>query len=406
MSPPCTLIITLSRLALLADDWTETLQLLTYRRYPVMGVIASYHHSSFFTARAGDHLVVLSFPSIKSVSGSAQRLRAAAEGIPRDDWTMLVLPRHSGSSSLHKTRRPTARSQAREAAPTVGTQNEHKHIHRLYPSLPNVDRYEVCVLNGSSEENEKTKAAAVYHPAESLLEDTQSEVSATNCDANMKAQILIMEKQKQELLSINERWAKEYRIMVQYYQDKVRDLKALLQHNNFHSKEEETHIALYKKSNVKTVIEEESTQAGNGDVNAEVLRAEREAKELRAHNSTLTRKGLHQQEEIKRLNKALEETFITTKPLAASNETLQDVWKHQAEIYKEDFLKERKDREILKGKCLELEKGLRKAHKEVHVLKSQASTRPPQSVFECNCKHTPDQHHIGVHRRHTLDERR
>ncbi|XP_062297390.1 TNFAIP3-interacting protein 1-like [Scomber scombrus] len=189
----------------------------------------------------------------------------------------------------------------------------------------------------------------------------------------MKAQILIMEKQKQELLSINERWAKEYRIIVQYYQDKVRDLKALLQHNNFHSKEEETHIALFKKSNVKTVIEEESTQAGNSDVNAEVLRAEREAKELRAHNSTLTRKGLHQQEEIKRLNKALEETFITTKPLAASNETLQDVWKHQAEIYKEDFLKERKDREILKGKCLELEKGLRKAHKEVHVLKSQES---------------------------------
>ncbi|XP_053198816.1 TNFAIP3-interacting protein 3-like [Scomber japonicus] len=223
----------------------------------------------------------------------------------------------------------------------------------------------------------------------------------------MKAQILIMEKQKQELLSINERWAKEYRIMVKFYQDKVLDLKALLHHNNFYSKEEEKHIALYKKSQVvNTAIDEESTQAGNSDVSFEVLRAEREAKELRAHNSTLTRKGLHQQEEIRRLNKALEETLITTKPLDASNETLQDVWKHQAEIYKEDFLKERKDREILKGKCLELEKGLRKAHKELHVLKSQASTRPPQSVLECNCKETPDQHHTGVHRRNTLDKRR
>lgn len=43
----------------------------------------------------------------------------------------------------------------------------------------------------------------------------------------------------------------------------------------------------------------------------------------------------------------------------------------QAEIYKEDFLKERKDREKLKGKYLEVEKRLKKTHNELHVLKSQ-----------------------------------
>ncbi|XP_067433897.1 TNFAIP3-interacting protein 3-like [Thunnus thynnus] len=299
------------------------------------------------------------------------------------------------------------RSQASKAAPTEGTQNDQKHVHRLYPSLPNVHTYEVCVPNGSS--RAKLEAAAVYRP-ESLLGDTQSEVSATNSDTNMKAQILIMEKQRQELLSINEKWAKEYRIMAQYYQEKVRDLKAILQHDNFHFKEEEKGerpITLHKKVKIKTLKDEENTQAGNGDVSSEVLKAEREVEELRARNNTLTQRGQHQQEEIRRLNKALEETLHTTQRLDASSETLQDIWKHQAQIYKEDFMKERRDRENLKGKCLELEKRLKKAHNELHVLKSQGtSTRPPQPALECTCRHTTDQHHIRPQRRYTLDEKR
>lgn len=43
----------------------------------------------------------------------------------------------------------------------------------------------------------------------------------------------------------------------------------------------------------------------------------------------------------------------------------------QAEIYKEDFLTERKDREKLKEKYLELENRFRKARNELHVLRSQ-----------------------------------
>lgn len=45
------------------------------------------------------------------------------------------------------------------------------------------------------------------------------------------------------------------------------------------------------------------SQAGNGDISTDVLRAQKEARELRAQNNTLTRKGQHQQEEIRRLNK-------------------------------------------------------------------------------------------------------
>ena len=105
------------------------------------------------------------------------------------------------------------------------------------------------------------------------------------------------------------------------------------------------------------------------ELSAELLKAEteaKEAKELRAQNSTLIRKGQHQHEEIRRLNKvrsrepkgfhvrvekafssvcslqhqlcyscfhmfvqALEEALQTAQPVEASRETLLDVWKHQ-----------------------------------------------------------------------------
>lgn len=99
----------------------------------------------------------------------------------------------------------------------------------------------------------------------------------------------------------------------------------------------------------------------------------KEAKELREQNSTLTRRGQHQREEIGRLNKvshdraflnrprehkkvsisqscvhslqqqwhhccfdvfaqALEEALRTTQPLEVSSETLQDIWKHQVSV--------------------------------------------------------------------------
>lgn len=62
----------------------------------------------------------------------------------------------------------------------------------------------------------------------------------------------------------------------------VRDLKALLQHD-----EEE-------------ICQEGGKKVTFGD---ELLKAEKEAEKLRTQNSTLTRKGQHQHEEIRRLNK-------------------------------------------------------------------------------------------------------
>lgn len=108
------------------------------------------------------------------------------------------------------------------------------------------------------------------------------------------------------------------------------------------------------------VLTEILSQTGDGD-ESELLKAKEEAKELRVHNGILTRRGQHQHEEIKRLNKvrhekqkqltstqtvqlftpcnncfnvfaqALDDTLQTTQPLDCS-ETLQDLWKHQVRI--------------------------------------------------------------------------
>ncbi|KAM8730896.1 TNFAIP3-interacting protein 3-like [Acanthopagrus schlegelii] len=290
--------------------------------------------------------------------------------------------------SLHENTMDTPPVEQSQAGESV-----RKLTYRLYPSLPNVDRYDICVADPSS--GEKPCTAAVHRP------DPQSE--AGSADVRLKAQILILEEQRRELLSINEKWAKEYRTMTQYYKNKVQNLKALLQHAHC---EEETCEDREKITFNKKVKDKESTQTRDADVSSAVLKAENETKELLAQNRSLTRKWEHQQEEIRRLNKALDEALQTAPPLEASSETLHDVWKHQAEVYKEDFLKERKDREKLKEKYLELEKKYRKVHSELRGLKPQVvKTRPPQPAPECTCTNRDwedrpvNQNHMQLHRR-------
>nr|XP_019942753.1 PREDICTED: TNFAIP3-interacting protein 1-like [Paralichthys olivaceus] len=280
-----------------------------------------------------------------------------------------------------------------------------KLTHRLYPSLPNIDSYDRCV-------GEKLPAAADLRP-ERLQEDTQLEACGADSDRRLKAQILILVEQRRELISINDKWAKEYQTMVRFYREKVRHLKPLLQQNHSHfeegmCEEGEKHVNLCKKLKLKTPDDnDKKSTCDDGDVNSELLKVEKEARELRGQNSTLTRRGQHQHEEIKRLNKALEEALQTTAPQGGSSETTQDLWKHQAEVYREDFLTERKDREKLKEKYLELENRFRKVRTELRVLKSQVTWSPPlQPVLErvCSnrviCPNQPlNQKHVQIQRR-------
>ncbi|KAM9839175.1 TNFAIP3-interacting protein 1-like [Aulostomus maculatus] len=232
---------------------------------------------------------------------------------------------------------------------------------RLRPSLAGANMFEAR----APESEEASPAGA--GPA-----DTQSEVPA----AGEGAQIRVLERQRGELLSIIESWAKEYRAMVEYYREKVQDLQTLKK------EEEEKHLTC--RTTVKSFKERESTWPGNRDVISELLKATEEAEELRAQNRTLTRRGQHQHKEILRLNKALEENLQPGQPQGVSGETVLDVWQHQAEVYKEDFLKERRDLKKLKEKYVELERRFRKTHSELQLLKSQATWSQP--LLNCTCK--------------------
>ncbi|XP_014873069.1 TNFAIP3-interacting protein 3-like isoform X1 [Poecilia latipinna] len=276
---------------------------------------------------------------------------------------------------------------------------QHKQTHRLYPTLPNINRFEVCLPLGST--GEKLCAAAESHNEQ---KHTQSEEPLSGYYA-MKEQILILEQQNKELLAINNKWGKEYRTMVQYYKKKVQFLKALKQDGvseEERSDEEERPVTFCKKEKVH-----KDTQPGKDGVGTELRTAEEETEELRAQIHTLTRRWQHQQEEIRRLNKALEENLQRSQPVENSSETLQDIWKYQAEVYKEDFLKERRDREKLKGKNLELEKRYKKVHDELRVFKSQVTLAQP--VHRCSCtnrpKHPDREHQQQQQQRYTFSSK-
>ncbi|MED6245288.1 hypothetical protein ATANTOWER_001299 [Ataeniobius toweri] len=270
---------------------------------------------------------------------------------------------------------------------------EHKQTHRLYPTLPNISRYEVCLPLGFTGENHWT--AAERH---NVLKDTQSEEPVRGYNT-MKEQILILEQQKKELLAINSKWAKEYRTMLQYYKKKVWLLKALKQDGlseEERSDEEERPVTFCKKEKVHT-----DTQLGKDEVRTKLQTSEEEIEELRAKNHFLTLRWQHQQEEIRRLNKVLKETLPRSQPLEMSSETLEDIWKHQAEVYKEDFLRERKDREKLKGENLELEKRYKKVHNELCFFKSQLTLEHPvQHPVLHRCSGTNRAKHPDLEQQH------
>ncbi|XP_034415832.1 TNFAIP3-interacting protein 1-like [Cyclopterus lumpus] len=262
---------------------------------------------------------------------------------------------------------------------------DNRQTHRLYPSLPSTDRYQVCAAD---------RSRGGHHP------DSRTE---SDGDVRMKAQILLLQEQRQELLCINEKWAKEYRTMVRYYKERVQELKASLQRDHTEEEEEEEEEVVREEGGNKAWLSKKVHKEKDGD---ELLKAEKEAEELRAQTRSLTRRGQHQHEEIRRLNRALEEALQTPRPLGVSGETLQDVWKHQAEVYKEDFLKERSDRVKLKEKYLEQEKKFRKVQSQLTWTPAPRPTLESGSADEAARAHREVTEVRHVNQRHDQPRRR
>ncbi|XP_059900899.1 TNFAIP3-interacting protein 3-like [Gadus macrocephalus] len=246
-----------------------------------------------------------------------------------------------------------------------------EQVNHLYPSLPISAR-----LNGEELHGVHRGGVENITPAPAR----QTNMSSADM-SSVQAQLDMLWKQREELISINNKWADQYKVMTQYYKAKVREQQpsAKTSQPSRPLNEEMCQNGVEQNVPEKDVKEETSE---------EKIMSHTDAEQLRVQNAHLTRRGQHQHEEIRRLNQALQQSLESGFVWGESREDPKDnVWKHQAEVYKEDFLKERKDRERLKGKLMEMEKKYRKTHSELHTLKSKITWAPVLAppVAMCDC---------------------
>ncbi|CAL8398956.1 unnamed protein product [Arctogadus glacialis] len=246
-----------------------------------------------------------------------------------------------------------------------------EQVNHLYPSLPISAR-----LNGEELHGVHRGGVESISPAPAR----QTNMSSADM-SSVQAQLDMLWKQREELISINNKWADQYKVMTQYYKAKVMEQQpsAKTSQPTHPLSEEMRHNGVEQNVQEKDVKEETSE---------EKIMSHTDAEQLRVQNAHLTRRGQHQHEEIRRLNQALQQSLESGFVWGESREDPKDnVWKHQAEVYKEDFLKERKDRERLKGKLMETEKKYRKTHSELHTLKSKITwapvLAPPDAMCDC-----------------------
>ncbi|XP_067107526.1 TNFAIP3-interacting protein 3-like isoform X3 [Osmerus mordax] len=292
---------------------------------------------------------------------------------------------------------PTFRMEKRR---TETTQRDRPHTDRSHIITPQhglaltPERCESFELDNSIRERVQsyllTQGAPVHNDRQ--FKETQTGLSVAAPGQNEDSQIALLEKQRQELLYINNKWAEQYQTMTQYYKQKVKDQEMLLMSHGQELEDRSEEEQQERKRNIDLPQTKDNTnciQLLNDDISADLQRAEREAEHLRVQNTTLTRRGQQQQGEIRRLNKVLKEVLQTTGTAEVSCGPQEEVWRHQAQIYKEDFLKERRDREQLKGKHGDLENKFRKVHTELNALKSKLIWTPtlPRPLAACVCTH-------------------
>ncbi|XP_076869624.1 uncharacterized protein LOC143519761 [Brachyhypopomus gauderio] len=198
-----------------------------------------------------------------------------------------------------------------------------------------------------------------------LDQDTYSTDSQVSV-ANLYSKLYTLKRKNQELLYINKKWAEDYRALAQDCEQKVSQMNRML--NNFEQMKEEKSKMLEDFTNV--------TKKRAQELKSQTDKADREITCLRVQCEALTRRGQKHEQEIKRLNKALTGVHWSSASHQECSHAEQDVWMHQAQVFKEDFLKERRDKERLKHMYSELESRYKRIHAELHVVKAQVQRTP------------------------------
>ncbi|XP_048189309.1 TNFAIP3-interacting protein 3 [Perognathus longimembris pacificus] len=177
-----------------------------------------------------------------------------------------------------------------------------------------------------------------------------------NLPNSLEHKIQCLEKQRNELLEVNQQWDKQFRNMKELYERKI--------------------LVLFSCS---LLLKENET------LNKELQELKKENKLLREKNVLVNKKTEHYESEIQRLNKVLQDVLKIERSSCpwecsrlgqakCSQSELRiemEVLKQQVQIYEEDFRKERSDRERLNQEKEELQQINQSSQSLLNRLNSQ-----------------------------------
>ncbi|XP_023404396.1 TNFAIP3-interacting protein 3 [Loxodonta africana] len=210
-----------------------------------------------------------------------------------------------------------------------------------------------------------------------------------NLTNSLEHKIRCLEKQRKELLEVNQQWDHQFRSMKELYERKVAELKTKLDASErFLSKlEKERHQCQSDSERQRDLIRDQlqREQKEKESLNEELHELKKENKLLKEKHVLANKKKERYECEIKRLNKALQdalklecssfsEDYLGKSEMKCNHEEMRtqvEVLKHQVQIYEEDFKKERSDRERLNQQKEELQQINLTSQSQLNRLNSQ-----------------------------------
>ncbi|XP_030719815.2 LOW QUALITY PROTEIN: TNFAIP3-interacting protein 3 [Globicephala melas] len=197
----------------------------------------------------------------------------------------------------------------------------------------------------------------------------------------LEQKIRCLEKQRKELLEVNQQWDQQFRSMKELYERKVAELKTKLDTaESFLGTLEKELQQSQRESDLQQREEKEKES-----LNEELHELKRENTLLKEKIALASQKKQHFECEIKRLNKALQDALkmecssspedcLRKSEMECSREEMRtemEVLKQQVQIYEEDFKKERSDRERLSQEKEELQQINQTSQTQLNRLNSQ-----------------------------------
>ncbi|XP_045687253.1 TNFAIP3-interacting protein 3 isoform X2 [Phyllostomus hastatus] len=210
-----------------------------------------------------------------------------------------------------------------------------------------------------------------------------------NSTNSLERKIRCLEKQRKELLDVNQQWDQQFRSMRGLYERKVAELKMKLEATErpLSTLEKERPPGQRDSGGPRDLAQElqHRAQKETESPDEELHELKRENKLLREKNATVNRKKEHYECEIRRLNQALQDALKIEGASFPDNclgesekgcgleemRTEMEVLKQQVQIYEEDFRRERADRERLGQEKQELQQSNRACQAQLHKLKSK-----------------------------------